>query len=250
METLQLKTESYLFKQSNSQFRAFPFYELSLDEWIIFEDGLPKYFLDFNNRTAPLINAIRKKLQLGENLNEVVKNIGVFLGKNWTINHNIVGEEIKNSEKRETVEIYVLTDLSDLFMDLYFVAPDYIDLAELTNEDKLFEKYLNNGNGIQSSFIDNLDNLNVILTFIFKTEFKFEKIYEKMDKTIYNLTKFKDKTIEIEEFDSNYENVLNQIQRDNSMNEYGNLLEIITYIKKYSFKSNLILITEKRKHYG
>ena len=34
METVTLQTESYLFQNSDGQFRAIPFYELSIDEFV------------------------------------------------------------------------------------------------------------------------------------------------------------------------------------------------------------------------
>ena len=250
MKTVQIKTESYLFRNSNSEFRAIPFYELSIDEWIIYENGEPKYFLDFNNKTAPLISDINKKLDLGKTLEEIVKNLGIFIGKNWTISHNIIGEEIENSQQEENIEVFELIDLRDLFIDLYFVATDFLNLGELINEDKLFEKYLNNGNEMQTSFIDNYENLIKIFEFLFKSKFHFKEIYNESNKIIYDLTAYKNNTIEIQEFEVKYENILKQIGRTNSMDEYANLFGIISYIKKYSAKSNLILIAEKRKHYA
>ena len=250
MKTIRLKTESYIFKNSNSEFRAIPFYELSIDEWIIFENGTPKYYLDFNNRTAPLISDINKKLDSGDKLDDIITNIGNFLGKNWTIKHNIIGEEILHSEKDEIIEVCVITDLSELFIDLYFVATEKIDVEELSDENRLFDKYLNKGNEIQSSFIDNYKNLNAIFSFIFKTKFDYNKLYEVQEKKIFDLTEYKNKTIELEDFNSNYKNLLQQIERENSMDEFANILGILNYIKKYCGKQHLILIAEKRKHYA
>jgi len=105
MKIVRLKTESYLFKNSISKFRAIPFYELSIDECIIYENNEPKYLLDFNNITAPLIKDINYKLETGVGLEETINKIGVFLGKNWTINHDIIGDEIENSQQEELIEL-------------------------------------------------------------------------------------------------------------------------------------------------
>ena len=111
METVKLKTESYLFENSEGQFRAIPFYELSIDEWVVFEKGIPKYLIDFNRRQMPLIQDIKTKLQNGENLEEIVLNLGKFLGKEWTTQQNIDLQEIPNSEKPEEIELIFLDNI-------------------------------------------------------------------------------------------------------------------------------------------
>ena len=111
METVKLKTESYLFENSEGQFRAIPFYELSIDEWVVFEKGMPKYLIDFNRRQMPLIQDIKTKLQNGENLEEIVLNLGKFLGKEWTTQQNIDLQEIPNSEKPEEIELIFLDNI-------------------------------------------------------------------------------------------------------------------------------------------
>ena len=111
METVKLKTESYLFENSEGQFRAIPFYELSIDEWVVFEKGIPKYLIDFNRRQMPLIQDIKVKLQNGEHLEEIVWNLGKFLGKEWTTEQNIDLQEIPNSEKPEEIELIFLDNI-------------------------------------------------------------------------------------------------------------------------------------------
>lgn len=111
METVKLKVESYLFESSEGQFRAIPFYELSIDEWVVFEKGIPKYLIDFNRRQMPLIQDIKTKLQNGENLEEIVLNLGKFLGKEWTTQQNIDLQEIPNSEQTEEIELIFLDNI-------------------------------------------------------------------------------------------------------------------------------------------
>src|SRR5690606_30744339 len=76
METVKRQTESYLFQNSEGQFRSIPFYELSIDEWVVYEKGIPKYLIDFNRRQMPLIQDIKTKLQNGEDLEETVWKLG------------------------------------------------------------------------------------------------------------------------------------------------------------------------------
>lgn len=48
MEIVILQIETYLFETEEGQFRAMTFYELSIDERIVYENKVPKYLIDFN----------------------------------------------------------------------------------------------------------------------------------------------------------------------------------------------------------
>ncbi len=62
MVTVTLKTASYLFHNADGQFRAIPFYKVSINEWVIFENGDPKYLLDLNRPNKPLVEDLNKRL--------------------------------------------------------------------------------------------------------------------------------------------------------------------------------------------
>jgi hypothetical protein len=176
METIILKTESYLFEESGRQFRAIPFYELSIDEWVVFEKGKPKYFIDFNRRQKPLIQDLRHKLEKGENFEDNIWRLGRFLGREWTTRHNIIGHEIPNSQQPESIELQVLDDLAELFMDLMFVATNEIEKEVFLNDTLLFKKYITDDSSIESSFTDNQANLIKLLNFIFNKKNRFNRI--------------------------------------------------------------------------
>jgi hypothetical protein len=247
---IKLNTESYLFENSEGQFRAIPFYELSIDEWVIFEKGKPKYFLDFNNRDKPLVKDINNKLKNGEVFEEIIWKLGRFLGREWTTKHNIIATEIANSEQSEIVELQILEDLSELFIDLIFVATDKIDFDELLNENRLFEKYITEDLGIESAYIDNFKNLKNLLNFIFNKDFELSEIASNEDKQIFDLTEYRNSCIKTKELEEKYNEWILLSKRENTMDEYGQLIGIISYITKKNDKNNLILITEKRKHYA
>jgi hypothetical protein len=114
MESITLETESFLFEDSGIQFRSIPFYELSIDEWVVYEQGKAKYILDFNRREKPLIQDLKSKLDKGETLEEVVSQLGQGFGQDWTTRHHITATEIPNSQQIETIELLLLDDLSDL----------------------------------------------------------------------------------------------------------------------------------------
>ncbi len=114
METIKLHTESFLFEDSGRQFRTIPFYELSIDEWVIYETGQPKYLIDFNRRQKPLIQDLKSMLVKGEALDDAVGKLGQLLGREWTTKHNIQATEIPDSQQTEIIELLILDDLSEL----------------------------------------------------------------------------------------------------------------------------------------
>lgn len=254
METVNLQTESFLFEGSDRQFRAIPFYELSIEEWVVYENGQPKYFIDFNRRTKPLILDFTTKLNSGEPLEEVVQKLGRFLGREWTTEHNIEGKEIPDSQKPETITLTILDNLADLFIDLTFIATNEIDFNTLLNEEKLFATFLSDDTngflGLESAFIDNFENLKNMLTFLFKLEFEFKEVTSNDDKQIFDLTDYKDNCISTYELENNYQEWIKISGRQNTMDEYGNLICIIGYINRNIDKKNLLLLTEKRRHWS
>ncbi|MGB4776225.1 MAG: hypothetical protein WBP45_13705 [Daejeonella sp.] len=254
MQTVTLQTQSFLFEDSDKQFRAIPFYELSFEEWIVYEHGQPKYLIDFNRRTQPLILDFTAKLNLGEPLEETVRKLGVFLGRQWTTEHNIQGKEIPNSNMPETITLTRLDNLADLFMDLTFIATNEIDFNTLLNEEKLFATFLSEDTngflGLESAFVDNFENLKEMLTFLFKVKIEFKELTSNNDKQIFDLTDYKDKCISTDELENNYQEWIKISGRQNTMDEYGNLIGIIGYVGRNLDKKHLLLLTEKRRNWS
>jgi len=250
MTKIELQTESYLFEGSEGKFRAIPFFELSIDEWVIFQNGHPKYFLDFNRRTAPLIVELRKRMEKGEDLDSIINQIGRYLGLAWTIKHNIQGKEIKGSGKTEKVDVKLLDDFAEIALELTFVATDQIETDVLLNDEKLFDKYLTedeNGQlGIEVYLIDGTENLEKLIRFIFKISEPFNVIKNSSDKVLINLSTIRTYYRTLDELESQYKDWIEISGRKNSMDEYGSLLGIISYVQRNCDKKYLVLRTEKK----
>ena len=253
MNTITLQTQSFLFESPEGQFRAMPFYELSNEEWVVYENEKPKYFIDLNQRTKPLIQDFITMLDSGESLEEAVRRIARFLGKEWTTDHNIQGKEIPDSHKPETITLTLLDSLADHLIELTFIATDEIDFSTLLNEEKLVEIFMlediNGFLGLESAFIDNFENLKAMLSFLFKEEITFRELTSNNDKQVFDLTDYKDNCISTDELESNYPEWLKISGRRNTMGEYANLLCVIGYIDRNRDKKNLLLLIEKRRHY-
>ena len=174
--------------------------------------------------------------------------LGRFLGKEWSTRHDITGTNIPVTRQFENVELMTKDKLSELFLELTFVATNNVDFDILLNDDKLFDTYLSDSIGLESAFIDNFDNLILLLTFLFKTNITLTESTANLNKQVYDLTEYKDNCISIEELDEKYQEWIKISERENSMDEYGNLIGIVGYIQRNLSKKNLILMTEKRKH--
>lgn len=251
METVTLQTESYLFQNSEGQFRAIPFYALSIDEWVVFENGQPKYLLDFNRRTKPLVQDLTKRLNSGEELDDAVQNLGRFLGRQWTTNHNIEGSEIPNSQQVETVTVFLLDNLADLFMDVYFVATNTIDTNILLDEDKFIKAYVTDidEQGFESGYAENQDDLITMLSMIFKQSFSLTELASNNDREVYDLTQFRQSCTTADELDLKYAQWIEDSKRENSVNQYGMFMSVVSYINNNLNKKHLLVVTEKRKHW-
>jgi len=89
-----------------------------------------------------------------------------------------------------------------------------------------------------------------MLIFLFKVEIEFKELTSNDDKQIFDLTDYKDNCISTDELENNYQEWIKISGRQNTMNEYGNLIGIIGYIKRNLDKKNLLLLTEKRRHWS
>lgn len=113
MEKIKLSIESYLFNGEDGTFRAIPFYELSMTEWVIYEDGEAKYYVDANGRTDPIVKMLINRVDNGASIEQAFCDLGKSINQNWTT-HSGLPEEIKDTWQVEQVELYHLRDLRDI----------------------------------------------------------------------------------------------------------------------------------------
>jgi hypothetical protein len=64
------------------------------------------------------------------------------------------------------------------------------------------------------------------------------------------LREYKWGCISPDELEEKYQEWVRISDRGNTMTEYGSLISILGYINKNSYKGELILIVEKRKHFS
>ncbi|MCG2419761.1 hypothetical protein K8089_12070 [Aequorivita sp. F47161] len=112
MSRIKLETESYLIKGNENE-RFFPFLELELNEWIIYENDTPKYYFDLNSEVESefeILNWLVAELNSGKKLQDLISELGKRKGKIWNIFPSQLGMEVETSFKTERIELEYLTD--------------------------------------------------------------------------------------------------------------------------------------------
>ncbi|MCY4779078.1 hypothetical protein ORI89_05415 [Sphingobacterium sp. UT-1RO-CII-1] len=135
---------------------------------------------------------------------------------------------------------------SGLFLDLMFIATDNIDFKVFLNDERLFATYLANDIVIESSHIDNQGNLALLLNFIFNTDVTLTEFADSANRKVYDLTLYKDTCIPIDDLERDYPAWIKENRRENTMDEYGNLVSIAGYIRRNHVKKHLLLTVEKK----
>lgn len=108
---ISLETESYIINGKNERF--FPFYELEYNEWIIYEDSVPKFYFELHDQVdqkEKVLETLKSKLRKGEKLDDLIKVLGESVNKKWRINSGLQGNEDADSHKSETIELEILND--------------------------------------------------------------------------------------------------------------------------------------------
>ena len=114
MEKIILETESYQMNGLKDK-RFFPFYDLDFNEWVIYENDIPKYYirLQENPKTeSQIANWIANKLKCGNDLRDLIIELGNRSGNHWDIFPSQKGKEIESSYKSEKIELEILTDIT------------------------------------------------------------------------------------------------------------------------------------------
>ncbi len=250
MKTRNLEIESYLFESESGQFRAIPFFELSIDEVVIYQNQQPKYLIDFNLKESTFIIQIKESMEKGFDLEEIIYDCGVYAGLNWTTEHNIEGREIPNSQQKENIQLEVIESFDDVANELAFIASENFAESELIDENTMFDKYLvedkNGYYGLASKIIDRKENIEKLIEFIFQTKLELNPIRQSDNILIYDLSQLIGQNITTKELEEKYIDWIELTERHNTLDEYASMLGLIDFIDYKKNKKRLILRVEKK----
>jgi hypothetical protein len=90
----------------------------------------------------------------------------------------------------------------------------------------------------------------VLLTnYIFKGSENLTELHEDSGRKIFDLTSKKSKTTNFEELEDWYQHWILESKRENTMDEYGQLIGVIDYIQRNQNKKYLLMIVQKAKRF-
>ncbi|NLR91390.1 hypothetical protein [Flammeovirga agarivorans] len=115
-----------MVESENGPFRAVPFYELSTDEWVIYQNKQPQYLIDFNLRESSIVKQVKESMDKGFGLKEIIFKYGCYLGLDWTTKHNIKSQKIENSQQTEKVKLEVIESFGDVANEFVVIAVEKI----------------------------------------------------------------------------------------------------------------------------
>lgn len=112
MNKITLETESYSISGKENE-RFFPFLELEFNEWVIYENDKPKYYVGLNadvKSEFKINNWLVTELKKGNDLQKLISELGEKYYKSWNIFPSQKGFEVEKSYQAQRIELEILTD--------------------------------------------------------------------------------------------------------------------------------------------
>lgn len=142
-----------------------------------------------------------------------------------------------------------MEDLKEIKLGLTFIATNKIETETFLDEALLFYKFIELDErgqmGIESCYIDSKENFKRLLSFLFDKEIELKVIGGIKGKELIDLSLYKNNCITTNKLSDCYEKWLTISSRENSMDEFGMLLNLIEYIKRNKAKEFLLLLVEE-----
>lgn len=133
---------------------------------------------------------------------------------------------------------------------IVFATNDY-DLEVIKNEEKFFETYLfENTEGrlnAESATFDSLENVYLSLKYLFGNLQDITELYKNEELILLNLAGAIGKATTVEELENWYQDWIIESKRENSMDEYGQFIGLISYIQEHSKEKYLLMIINLSK---
>lgn len=141
------------------------------------------------------------------------------------------------------------------FINLKFLAIDDFDFDCLTeslkDEAKFFENYLyedSNGHwNLEEVYLDSVENVILLSKYLFGKDCELSEIFSADHAKIFNLSVEKADLTTYENLEEWYQHWITESNRENTMNEYGQLICAIGYIRNNQSKKNLLMILQNGK---
>jgi len=126
-------------------------------------------------------------------------------------------------------------------------ANEYVP-EEIVREE-IPDKYLYNDNEgltVASTFFDSERAVNQLIHFLFQSDISTIEVHRNSDKYVLDLSPFRKQLIDFDYLELFYPKWIEQTGRENTMDEYGMLLDFIGHARKSMGKKYLLMVVSSR----
>jgi hypothetical protein len=112
-------------------------------------------------------------------------------------------------------------------------------------------KYLYNDQSefvFASTILSSEHTVKQLTTFLFPSSQPVNEVYRDGNAYVLDLSSIRDNLIDFNYLDKSYSNWLENTGRENSMNEYGMLIDFIGFAQKGKDKKHLLMVVAPRQH--
>jgi hypothetical protein len=123
-------------------------------------------------------------------------------------------------------------------------------LPEEIVREKIPDKYLYNEDGeflFTSTLLDSDNTVAQLLRFLFPGNQSIPEVYRNSNSYVLDLSSYKDHLIDFDYLEKFYFKWLEDTGRENTMSEYGMLLDFIGFARKGIDKKKLLIVVTNRK---
>lgn len=140
--------------------------------------------------------------------------------------------------------------LAAMQFDVSIISTNSYSPEEIVGEE-IPDKYLYNDQGefvFASAILNSEQSVKQLTAFLFPKSQPVNEVYRDDNAYILDLSSIRGNLIDFDYLEKHYTNWLDETGRDNSMNEYGMLIDFIGFAHKGKDKRHLLMVVASRQH--
>lgn len=140
-------------------------------------------------------------------------------------------------------------------LDLILLAPDKYDLASLSDslkdESKFLEEYHFEESGdywsLEAARYDTIENIFLLTKYLFGSADGIVELFRADYARIFDLSKKKSNITTFEKLEDWYQDWIAESNRNNTMDEYGQIIGLIGFVERHRNNKHLLMIVQDVK---
>jgi hypothetical protein len=137
-----------------------------------------------------------------------------------------------------------------LKFDVSILSTDEYLPEEIVGQD-IPEKYLYDEKGhfcLTATIFDSEKPVQQLIDFLFQGIYQAAEVYRNTNVYILDLSSYRDQLVDVDDIERYYPKWLENTGRENSMNEYGMLIDFAGHIKQGLNRKYLLMIVSNERH--